>query len=100
MLYVLKKAKPVLRKAIIKHADPEIIKTINEIALNTLNGNNQICNKTKKCLSKYKKELRCLSCPKRSLATKRKVIIQNGGFLPTLIATILSGVIGKIIENA
>jgi hypothetical protein len=100
MLYVLKKAKPILRNAIIKHAEPDVIQTINEIALNTLNGNNKICEKTKKCLSKYKKELRCLSCPKRSLTTKRKVIIQNGGFIPTLIASILTGVIGKIIENA
>lgn len=99
MLYILKDCKPKLRKALVENADNGLIKTINEIAFNTLNGNNTIDNKTKVKLKKYKKQMRCLTCPKRSIASKRKLLIQNGGFLPTLIASILSGIIGKILEN-
>lgn len=99
MLYVLRKAKPKLRNAIIKNADGELIKTICEIALNTLNGNNKVSYKTKSDLKRFKREIRCLACPKRTLSSKRKVILQRGGFLPTLISTILAGIIGKLIQN-
>lgn len=96
---MLKTAKPKLRAAILKNVESNVIQAINEIAYNTLNGNNKLNNKTKKHLKKYKNEIRCLSCPKRSISSKRKVLIQKGGFLPTLIASVLSGIIGKIIEN-
>lgn len=100
LLYVLQKAKPKFRKAILQNANTDAIKALIEIVYNTLNGNNKINEKDKKYFGKYKKEMRCLSCPKRSLTSKRKLLIQKGGFLPTLLATIFSGIIGKIIENA
>lgn len=99
MLYILKDCKPKLRKALLQNADSGLVKTINEIAYNILNGNNLIDKKTKAKLKKYKKHMRCLTSPKRSIASKRKLLVQNGGFLPTLIASILTGIIGKILEN-
>lgn len=99
LLYVLKDAKPKLRKAILQNADNDLIKTIHEIIYNTIYMNNPVDNKSKRILKKYKTSLRCLACPKRSLPYKRKLLIQKGGFLPILIGSILSGVIGKIIEN-
>lgn len=99
MLYILKDCKPKLRKALVENADNGLITTINEIILNTLNGNNPIDKKTKLKLKKYKKPMRCLICPKKSLASKRKLLIQKGGFLPTLISSLLAGLIGKLIEN-
>lgn len=93
------KAKPKLRSAIVKHSDDGLIKAISEIALNTLNGNNKIDNKTIRKLHPYKRQMRCLACSKRSSKSKRKIIIQKGGFLPLLIGSILSGVIGALFNK-
>lgn len=99
LLYILKNAKPKLRNAILKNADNSLIKTLYEIIYNTIYMNHPIDKKCKKVLTKYKTNLRCLACPKRSLPSKRELLIQKGGFLPTLISTILGGIIGKILEN-
>lgn len=93
------KASPKLRKAIIKFGDSELIKTICEIALNTVNGNNPICNKTKKKLKRYKNDIRGLASSKRSEKSKRKILMQKGGFLPILIGSVLSGIIGSLLEK-
>ena len=99
MLYVLKDADPKLRRAILRKVDDDVIKTINEIAYNTLKGNTRLNKKTKASLDPYKKELRCLKCPKKNLQSKRKLLVQKGGFLPVLIGSVLSGLIGKLLEN-
>lgn len=99
MLYVLRAATPKLRSAIIKNADPQLIKTLCEISYNTLRGNTKLCPKTKKILSGYKRELRHIGSPKRSLLSKRKILVQRGGFIPTLIGAILSGIIGSYLNK-
>lgn len=98
-LLVLKNADINLRKAMLKNVDNNVIKSIIEIVLNTLRGNHKLTSRTKSELEKYKKELRCISCPKRSLSSKRKVLVQKGGFLPILISSLLSGVIGKLLDH-
>lgn len=98
ILHVLKNCNSCLRKSILKNCSPSVIKAICEIALNTLNGNNKIDNKTYNSLKKYKKDLRRLA-GKNSLSAKRSVLVQRGGFLPFLIGTVLTGIIGKLIEN-
>ena len=100
MLYVLKNSKSKLRKSILKEATPELIKTLCEICTNTLQGNIEIPQKSKNHLKKYKRTLRQLSLTKANLPPKRKLLIQKGGFLPVLLGTILSGVLGQIIEKA
>lgn len=100
MLFVLKNASPKLRKAILLSAPDELIKAIYEIAFNILSGNHQINTKAKGDLKKYKKHLRKLVQPSRSLASKRKVLVQNGGsFIPYLLSAVLSGIIGKILQQ-
>lgn len=100
MLYVLQKAKPRLLKEIVKYADSNTIKTICEIAYNTLRGNIKLRPYALKKLNRYKKELRRLSCPKSSLSSKRNIIVQRGaGFVPTLIGSILAGLIGQYLDR-
>lgn len=99
ILHVLKNCNPQLRKALLKASGPEVIKTLCEISLNTLNGNNKITKDCKRKLKKYKKELRSLACPKLKLTSKRKILVQKGGFLPVLIGSVLSGLIGQIINQ-
>lgn len=100
MLHVLKNSKTKLRNNILKEADPELIKTICEICMNILNGNIKIPVKCKDVLKKYKRTLRQISLTKANLNSKRKLLIQRGGFLPIVLGTILSGIVGQIIEKA
>lgn len=99
MLYVLKNSKSKLRKNIMKEAHPELIKTLCEICMNTLNGNIKIPIKCRNYLKKYKRTLRRLSFTKANIPSKRKLLIQRGGFLPILLGTLLSGILGQIIEK-
>lgn len=99
ILYVLKNCNPEVRKSILKTASPELIKTLCEMCINTLNGNTKITPGYKKKLKTYKSSLRKLVSPRLGIKSKKKILIQQGGFLPTLITALLSGVVGKIIEN-
>lgn len=99
MLYVLKNSKSKLRKNILKEVQPEVIKTLCEVCINTLNGNIKLPIKSKNYLKKYKRTIRQLSSTKTNLPSKRKLLIQRGGFLPVLLGTILSGIVGQIIER-
>lgn len=100
MLFVLKKAKKKLCNNILKAADTELIKALCDCVMNVLNGNVQTGGAAKRRLSKYKKELRTIASSKRNLASKRRLIIQRGGlFLPTLLNTLLNGVVGAYLLN-
>lgn len=99
MLYVLQKASPKLRKNILQNVNIETIKTLCEISINTLNGNNPICKQYANKLKNYKTPLRMLACPKRTLKSKRNILVQTGGFLPALLGSLLTGVIGSLIEK-
>lgn len=99
ILYVLKKADHKLRNAILKNVDNVVIKTLNEIILNIINRNHKINKNVFEKLRPYKNTLRKVCSSQTSMRQKRKHLIQKGGFLPIIITSILSGVIGKILEN-
>jgi hypothetical protein len=88
-LQVLKSAKPKLKRAIIQNSDKELIHAINECALNVLRGNCPLstCNKIK--LRKHRRSLRKVTDKAIPLVTKKKVIIQRGGFLIPLLTAVL-----------
>jgi len=50
-------------------------------------------------LKKYKNRLRALVNLKISFKSKRKFLIQKGGFIVPLLASVLSRVIGALINN-
>lgn len=99
MLFVLRNADTQLRKQIIKNAPEEIIKTLSEIAYNLLNGNIKISTKIKKKLKQYKRTIRTIACPYRQNHSKRKILINKNHIVPELIASILTGEIGKILQQ-
>lgn len=89
-----------MMKAILKTGDARLINTICEIAYNLLRGNVKITAKKRAFLEKYKRDLRCLSCSKRPVTSKRKLLVQKGsGFLPVLLGTILSGVASTLADK-
>jgi hypothetical protein len=96
MLHVLKSAKPKLRGVILKEADKNLILAIVECALNVLNGNCKLRTCIKRKLRKHKNILRRLIDRSEKISTKKKRIIQKGGFLIPLLSAVLSGLTSLI----
>jgi len=97
--HVFKDAKPQARHALLASANDEFIKAIVECAINTLNGNHKLSKEEKNKLGKYNNLLRALIDLKFSFKSKRKLLIQKGGFIFPMLTSILSGVIGTLINN-
>lgn len=100
ILFILKNANPKLRKSILKNCSLSAIKSIQEIAHNVLNGNHKVSPPCYNALKRYKRELRNFTCSNSSQCAKRKIVVQRGGFVPLLISSVLSGIIGKILSSS
>ena len=79
MLIKTKNAK--LRKAILEHADPDLIRALCECAHNILRGNVQMTPREKTRLRKYQTKLRLIARKNVSVKQKRRHLQQTGGFL-------------------
>lgn len=100
----LKKAKKVKRRQLLESAPKDSILCLCDCANNILRGNVPLKLREKKCLSHHKSTLRALASGKRSkdIKKKRKLLIQKGGFLPMLLAPILSvasGLLGNLLSR-
>jgi hypothetical protein len=88
-LKILRDAKPALRKQILNKCNKEFVKCLCECAHNVLKGNVPLTPAQKQKLSRHKKNLRQLAL-KKTAVTKKKKILQSGGFLGALLTPILS----------
>lgn len=79
-----------LRKHFLKKLPNRTVKTICECTLNLLKGNIPLSPAKKRTLAKYKTTLRKIGTQKGSLFTKKKLIVQHGGFLNILIPAALT----------
>lgn len=96
LLLALHKLKPKYRKALLKSCDEKEIKCICECIHNVLQGKVPIEEKHKKKLKKYKSVLRKL-VRKGVNKVRKNIIIQKGGaFLPIILGSILSALIGSL----
>jgi len=98
-LQALKNAKPQAGRPLLASAIDDIIKAIVECAINILNGNHKLTKDEKSNLRKYKNRLRALVNSKISFKRKRKLLNKKGGFIVPLLTSILSGVMGTLINN-
>ena len=98
-LQVFKDVKPQARHALLAYASDDLKKAIVECGINTLNRNHKLPKVEKSQLEKYKKRVRALVNPKIGFKSKRRFLIQNGVFIVPLFSTVLSGVIGALINN-
>jgi hypothetical protein len=96
-MHVLKDAKLQARRGLIASADDELIKAIAKCAINILNGNHKLTIDEKSKLKKYKNRLRALVNPKISFKSKHKLLVQKGGIIVPLSASVLSGLIGSLL---
>lgn len=99
VLKVLAKAHPHVCHAIIKGANKDLLQCLAECAYNILRGNVALTPSQKKSLTKYKKQIRQVADKKTILKRKRQ-IVQKGGFLPALLAPLLSSVIAPLAGKA
>ncbi|GFX60957.1 uncharacterized protein TNCV_1897171 [Trichonephila clavipes] len=97
LLHVLAGASPAQRKAILKNASNDQIKTLCEICQNLLSGN--IATNNIKKLCSYKRVIRLLADRSVPISRKRKLFTTNrqvGGFLPLVLPAVLS-LIGGLV---
>jgi len=88
-LHVLKTAEPKLHKAIISNCKRELVNSISECVLNVLNGNIKLTRCNTRKLRKHKAALRKVACKQVPLSSKKKLIVQRGGFLIPLLSAVL-----------
>lgn len=81
-----------LRKHFLKKLPNRTVKAICECTLNVLKGNVPLSTTQKRSLAKYKSTLRKIGTKKGSLFTKKKLIVQQGGFLNILIPAAISAI--------
>lgn len=100
MLQLLSQAKPKLRKSLLNSCGGESLKIILEIILNIINGNIKIRKDCKNKLKKYKRVFKKLKRSKHNLPQVRKLLVQEGKgtFIPLIVSSILSSVIGKLLK--
>lgn len=75
-----------------------IFYAISEIALNTLNSNIRLTAYRKNKLRPHRNKIRKLALKTTTLPERKKIIIQSGGFLPSLLIpslTLLAKFIGS-----
>lgn len=90
------------RKKLIEDATPDQIRVLSEIASNIVKGNFSVPDKTVKKLHKHKLHIRELSKSKNSCKKKKKLLVQQGGFLPFLVTPVLSALgalAGRVIGS-
>jgi hypothetical protein len=85
------------RKSFLRTADNNLIKCIQECVYNTLEGNVPLENHEKSRLAKHKSILRRIAVKRGNWKSKRNLLVQHGGFLPYLIAPLLSAILARII---
>lgn len=85
-----------LRSNLLKKLPKSAIQAICECCLNVLKGNIALSAKQKSSLKKHKSTIRNLVHKKSSLFTKRKLLIQKGGFLSVLLPAAISAISGLV----
>ena len=99
-LRALCKCKGKKRKLLLQKASGGVIRTVSQVAKNTIKGNISLSPHQKQRLRRQKKTLRALALAKSSIKNKRKLLAQKGGaLLPLLLAPVLSAVAGSLFNR-
>ena len=89
-----------LRKAILEHADADLISALCECAHNILRGTVRLTPREKARLRKYKDKLRLIANRILSISRRRREIQQHGGgFLPALLAPLATTVFLPLLRQ-
>ena len=100
-LKVLHDSKPTTRKALLAAANKELIDTICECLKNILLGRIKISQQLLKKLKRRRRAVEEIQSKKTNIKRKKELLIQQGGFLPAIIAPLLgiaASLIGGLIK--
>ena len=86
---------PEVRSKILSRAPDQLVKTICNAVLNLERGDIALSKAQKKSFAKHRAQIAKLTSPSFSVPTKRKILLQKGGFFP-LIPLLLSTVLPSI----
>ena len=96
LLSYLKDLTPRDQKSLIKGANRKLLAAFSEICLNLVKKNVKLTPSQIDKLRPYKEEIYQLALKKHSV-TKRKAIIQKGGFLGALLGSVLPALISTVL---
>ena len=88
-----------LRKAILEHADTDLISALCECAHNIPRGTVRLTPREKVRLRKYKDKLRLIANKSLSIPRRRREIQQSGGFLPALLRPLATTVFLPLLSQ-
>ena len=97
-LSYLKSISPRRQKLIIKGADRPILEALSEICLNLIKKNVKLTPTQINRLKPHEEKIYQLSL-KRHSASKKKKILQTGGFLSTILSIVLPAVLTAILGS-
>ena len=83
---------------VIKNANPEEIRTLSETAKNLLLGNIPMTPRQKLKLKPHKKKIKYLALKKNSISRKKRML-QRGGFWIPLLATLAGSLVTDFIKQ-
>lgn len=99
LLKALQLLKPKFQRALLKSCDEAEINCICECIYNVLKGKIPLQDKALKKLHKHKNTLRTLISKGKNKKNRKKIIVQKGGaFLPIIIGSVLSALLGSLVK--
>lgn len=99
LLELLVRVNKTSRDKILKYSDSKLIKVLIDCIYNVLQGNVSMKKHRFQKLKKYKASLRKIVNSRGKVKSKKKLIVQTGGgFLPILLAPIVSYLFDKIVH--
>ena len=97
-LSYLRSITPRRQKLLIKGADRPILEALSEICLNLIKKNVKLSPLQIKRLKPHEEKIYQLSLKRHSISKKKK-IIQTGGFLTTILSIVLPAVLSAILGS-
>jgi len=91
------KTSPRNRKLLIKAATPDQLRSIFEATLNVANCNVPVNLKTRNKLRKFKGAIEKVAFAKGNKCKRKQILIQQGGFLPILLSSVLGFLANQLL---
>jgi hypothetical protein len=88
-----------LRKAIVKTAPTDLVGSVADCCRNVLDGRVPLSAQQRRKLSLHKQALRLLAQPGVGVQKKKRLLIQRGGFIGTLLAASLPIIANLLIKK-
>lgn len=91
--------KSLQRGNIVREGGNDLLKTISNIALNAQKGNIKYRPAALTKLKRHKTAIHALANNRIPLHQKRKIVVQQGGFLPLLLAPLVGGLLSNLFAR-